>query len=34
VKQNDMAKIGLIVGIISMVLGYIMLYFIAKAGVL
>ncbi|MBR5635170.1 MAG: SLC13/DASS family transporter, partial [Prevotella sp.] len=28
VKQNDMAKIGLIVGIISMVLGYIMLYFI------
>ena len=30
VKQNDMAKIGLIVGIISMVLGYIMLYFIAK----
>ena len=34
VKQNDMAKIGLIVGIISMVLGYIMLYFIAKLGVL
>ncbi len=34
VKQNDMAKIGLIVGIISMVLGYMMLYFIAKAGVL
>ncbi len=34
VKQNDMAKIGLIVGIISMVLGYIMLYFVAKAGVL
>jgi len=30
VKQNDMAKIGLIVGIISMVIGYIMLYFIAK----
>ena len=34
VKQNDMAKIGLIVGIISMVLGYITLYFVAKAGVL
>ena len=34
VKQNDMAKIGLIVGIISMVLGYAMLYFVAKAGVL
>ena len=34
VKQNDMAKIGLIVGIISMVFGYIMLYFVAKAGVL
>ena len=34
VKQNDMAKIGLIVGIISMVLGYTMLYFVAKAGVL
>ena len=30
VKQNDMAKIGLIVGIISMVIGYIMLYFVAK----
>ena len=34
VKQNDMAKIGLIIGIISMVLGYSVLYFIAKAGVL
>ena len=34
VKQNDMAKIGLIIGIISMVLGYTMLYFVAKAGVL
>ena len=34
VKQNDMAKIGLIVGIISMVLGYIMLYFIGQMGVL
>ena len=34
VKQNDMAKIGLIVGIISMVLGYIMLYFIGQMGIL
>ncbi|MBR0269037.1 MAG: SLC13/DASS family transporter [Prevotella sp.] len=34
VKQNDMAKIGLIIGIISMVFGYAMLYFVAKAGVL
>ena len=34
VKQNDMAKIGLIIGIISMVFGYTMLYFVAKAGVL
>ena len=28
VKQNDMAKIGIIVGILSMVLGYGLLYFI------
>ena len=34
VKQNDMAKIGLIVGIISMVLGYTLLYFIGEMGVL
>lgn len=34
VKQNDMAKIGLIVGIISMVLGYTVLYFIGEMGVL
>ena len=34
VKQNDMAKIGLIVGIISMVLGYICLYFIGQLGVI
>ena len=34
VKQNDMAKIGLIVGIISMVLGYSVLYFIGEMGVL
>ena len=34
VKQNEMAKIGLIVGIISMVLGYVMLYFIGQLGVI
>jgi len=34
VKQNEMAKIGLIVGIISMVLGYICLYFIGQLGVI
>ena len=34
VKQNDMAKIGLIVGVISMVLGYIMLYFIGQMAIL
>ena len=30
VKQNDMAKIGIIVGIISMVLGYGLLYLVAQ----
>ena len=34
VKQNDMAKIGLIIGIISMVLGYTVLYIIGEMGVL
>lgn len=34
VKQNDMAKIGLIIGIISMVFGYTVLYFIGEMGVL
>lgn len=34
VKQNEMAKIGIIVGIISMVLGYTMLYFIGQMGIL
>ena len=34
VKQNDMAKIGLITGVVSMVLGYIMLYFIGQMGIL
>ncbi|MCR5132089.1 MAG: SLC13 family permease [Prevotella sp.] len=34
VKQNDMARIGLVIGLISIVLGYVMLYFIAKAGII
>ena len=34
VKQNDMAKVGLIIGIISMVFGYTVLYFIGEMGVL
>ena len=34
VKQNDMAKIGLIVGIISMLLGYMLLYFVAQLGII
>ena len=34
VKQNDMVKIGIIVGVISLALGYTMLYFIGKAGLL
>jgi sodium-dependent dicarboxylate transporter 2/3/5 len=34
VKQNDMAKIGLIIGIISMVLGYSLLFIIGEMGVL
>ena len=32
VKQNDMAKLGIIVGILSMVLGYGLLYFIGTLG--
>lgn len=34
VKQNDMLKMGLISGIISLVLGYTMLYFIGVSGFL
>ena len=34
VKQNDMAKIGLIIGIISMVFGYTVLFIIGEMGVL
>ena len=30
VKQNDMLKIGLLVGIISMALGYTLLFFVGK----
>lgn len=32
VEQKDMLKAGLLVGVISMVLGYSMLYFLGKAG--
>lgn len=34
VKQNDMVKIGIIMGIISMVLGYLLLYFLGTSGML
>jgi len=34
VKQNDMAKIGLIIGIISMALGYVLLYMMGQMHVL
>jgi sodium-dependent dicarboxylate transporter 2/3/5 len=34
VQQKDMSKIGLIMGIISMVLGYILLYFLGTLHVL
>lgn len=34
VKQNDMLKMGLICGIISLVLGYAVLYFVGKSGFL
>lgn len=34
VKQNDMLKLGLICGIVSLVLGYSVLYFIGKSGFL
>ena len=34
IKQNDMLKAGLTMGIISMVLGYALLYFVGKSGLL
>lgn len=34
VKQNEMLKVGLSMGIISMVLGYILIYFIGEIGVI
>ena len=34
VQQKDMVKIGVIVGIISMVLGYGLMYFVGKSGLL
>ena len=34
VKQNDMLKVGLTVGIITMVLGYSLLFAVGKMGLL
>ena len=34
VQQKDMVKIGIIVGVISMVLGYTMMYFVGKYGLI
>lgn len=34
VEQKDMAKTGIIIGVISMVLGYVLLYFIGQAHVI
>ena len=34
VKQNDMVKIGIIMGVISMVMGYLMLYLLGTNGML
>ena len=34
VQQKDMVKIGIIVGIISMLIGYSMLYFVGKLGMI
>ena len=30
VKQNDMLKLGLIIGIISMIIGYLVLFFVGE----
>lgn len=34
VKQKDMAKMGIIMGVLTMVIGYTVLYFIGKAGII
>jgi sodium-dependent dicarboxylate transporter 2/3/5 len=34
VEQKDMLKVGLTVGVITMILGYALLFFIGKAGLL
>lgn len=34
VQQKDMVKIGIIVGVISMILGYTMMYFVGKYGLI
>ena len=34
VEQKDMLKVGITVGILTMVLGYTMLYFVGQMGIL
>ena len=34
IKQKDMVKVGIITGIISLLVGYAMLYFVARSGLL
>jgi sodium-dependent dicarboxylate transporter 2/3/5 len=34
VQQKDMVKIGIIVGLISMLIGYTVLYFVGKLGII
>ena len=34
VEQKDMLKIGLIVGMISLILGYLLLFFVGKTGLI
>jgi len=34
IKQNDMAKVGIIMGIVGLVLGYTMLIFLGSSGLL
>jgi sodium-dependent dicarboxylate transporter 2/3/5 len=34
IEQKDMAKVGLIIGIVGLVLGYIMLYVLGSNGLI
>ena len=34
IEQKDMAKVGLIIGIIGLVLGYVMLYVLGSNGII